>query len=52
MSNPFYRGHHYSFGDSFIEEKSRNTGSSVMPGTILKPTINAHMTYVLLDYTD
>ena len=52
MSKPFYRGQHYSFGDSFIEEKSRNTGSSVMPGTILKPTINAHMTYMLLDYTD
>ena len=24
MSKPFYRGQHYSFGDSFIEEKSRS----------------------------
>lgn len=51
VSKPFYRGNSYSFGDNFIEEKSRNIGSAVMPGTILKPTINAHITYMMTDYT-
>lgn len=51
ISKPFYRGINYSFGDKFIEEKSRNIGKNVMPGTILKPTINAHITYMLNDYT-
>lgn len=49
VSKPFFRGKDYSFGDNFIEEKSRDIGNNVMPGTILKPTINAHMTYMLRD---
>ncbi len=51
VAKSFFRGAGYSFGDNFIEEKSRNIGSSVMPGTVLKPTINAHITYMLVDYT-
>lgn len=50
VAQGFYRGTDYSFGDEFIEEKSRNIGSAVMPGTILKPTINAHITYMMTDY--
>ncbi|MDD2791402.1 MAG: hypothetical protein PHU40_12165 [Sulfurimonas sp.] len=50
IRKPFYRGISYSFGDKFIEEKSRNIGKNVMPGTILKPTINAHITYMLKNY--
>lgn len=49
VNQPFFRGKDYSFGDNFIEEKSRDIGNNVMPGTILKPTINAHMTYMLRD---
>lgn len=50
VSKPFFRGSQYSFGDEFLEQKSRDIGRGVMPGTILKPTINAHITYMMLDY--
>lgn len=45
-----YRGAAYSDGDKFIDEKSRSIGSSVMPGTIIKPTVNAHITYMVKDF--
>lgn len=44
---PFYRGATYSFGDNFLEEKSRFIGASVTASSILKPTINLHITYML-----
>ena len=47
---PFYRGPGYSYGDNFIEQKSRSIGKKVMPGTIIKPTVNAHITYMMKDY--
>ncbi len=50
IAKPFYRGADYSFGDNYIEEKSRFVGKKVMPGTIIKPTINTHITYMLTDY--
>jgi len=50
VGKPFYRGANYSFGDRFIEEKSRSVGSQVTPSSILKPTINAHITYMLNGY--
>lgn len=43
---PFFRGAPYSFGDKFIAEKSNFIGSTVTASTILKPTINLHMTYM------
>lgn len=43
----FYRGADYSWGDSFIDEKSRYAGSNVTPSTVIKPTVNAHITYML-----
>jgi hypothetical protein len=46
--SPFYRGTGYSFGDGYLNNKS-NGGSSA-PGAILKPTINAHITYMVKDY--
>lgn len=42
----FYRGPEYSFGDNFIMEKANGIGKKVTPGSILKPTINLHMTYM------
>jgi Beta protein len=50
ITKPFYRGADYSFGDNYIEEKSRSVGNNVMPSTIIKPTVNLHITYMLNDY--
>jgi len=47
---PFYRGEHYSYGDAFIAEKAQMGGSMVTPGSVLKPTINAHITYMATDH--
>jgi len=47
---PFYRGQHYSFGDAFIAAKALMGGSMVTPGSVLKPTINAHITYMATDH--
>ena len=47
---PFYRGRHYSFGDAFIAMKALMGGSMVTPGSVLKPTINAHITYMATDH--
>ena len=50
VSKPFFRGAEYSFGDNFIEEKSHSVGNKVTPSSILKPTINSHITYMLNGY--
>ena len=47
---PFYRGENYSFGDAFIAEKAQMGGAMVTPGSVLKPTINAHITYMATDH--
>ena len=47
ITKPFYRGAEYSFGDNYIAEKSHSVGSNVMPSTIIKPTVNSHITYML-----
>jgi len=48
-AKPFFRGADYSAGDAYLEEKSRREGSNCMPGTIIKPSINAHITYIVRD---
>lgn len=47
----FYRGSVYSFGDKYIDEKANNVGKDASPSTIPKALINAHMTYMLNDFT-
>ena len=47
----FFRGENYSFGDCFLKEKSLGIGNQVTPSSILKPTINAHITFMMHDYT-
>lgn len=47
---PFYRGKAYSFGDNYIDEKANGIGKGVTPGSILKPTINLHITYMLTSF--
>ncbi|RYF37242.1 MAG: hypothetical protein EOO38_26640, partial [Cytophagaceae bacterium] len=46
VKKPFYRGYSYSYGDNFINDKANMVGNQVTPGSILKPTINAHITYM------
>lgn len=48
---PFFRSESYSQGDLFIYENRTFTGKFITPTTILKPTINAHMTYMCQDFS-
>jgi hypothetical protein len=50
VSRNFFRGENYSNGDAYFEEKSRREGSNCMPGTIIKPSVNAHITFVVRDF--
>jgi hypothetical protein len=47
VAQGFYRTAKYSYGDNFLMEKSKGVGNKVTPGSILKPTINAHITYMV-----
>jgi hypothetical protein len=47
IGSHFYRGAPYSFGDNFLDEKANFIGASVTASSILKPTINLHITYML-----
>lgn len=51
ISKPFYRSPEYSFGDYFLYQKANYEGSGVTPSSILKPTINAHITYMVRDFS-
>ncbi|RCK25860.1 beta family protein [Thalassospira lucentensis] len=46
VNQPFYRGAAYSFGDQFIADKANGLGARVTPSTVLRPTINSHVTYM------
>lgn len=51
VMQPFFRGAAYSYGDYFIDDKSKNIGAKkVTPGSVLKPTINAHITYMAIGH--
>lgn len=50
VSKSFYRGPEYSFGDAFLHEKAQYKGTTVTPSSILKPTINAHITYMVRSF--
>lgn len=45
----FFRGAKYSKGDTYLEEKSRGIGSNCAPNTVIKPSVNAHITYIVRD---
>lgn len=47
----FFRGPLFSFGDEYLYEKGNFQGSKVTPSSILKPTINAHITYMYRQFT-
>ncbi len=46
-SKVFFRGPPYSFGDKYFEEKSRRIGSKCYPNTVVKPSVNSHITYMV-----
>jgi hypothetical protein len=50
VSKALYRGPEYSFGDAFLHEKAQYKGTTVTPSSILKPTINAHITYMVRSF--
>lgn len=50
VTRPFFRPATYSFGEPFLLEKSKGLGAMVTPGSILKPTISTHITYMSRDY--
>lgn len=50
IKKSFYRGPKYSFGDQFLHDKANFIGKQVVPNSILKPTINTHITYMFKDF--
>jgi len=48
-SQSFFRGKTYSSGDAYLEEKSRGQGSNCAPNTVIKPSVVAHISYMVLD---
>jgi hypothetical protein len=50
IAMPFYRFAPYSYGDDYLDEKAKGLGAGVTPSSIVKPTINAHMTYMCRDF--
>lgn len=43
----FYRGENYSKGDEYFKEKSRRLGKNCAPATVIKPSVNAHVSHIL-----
>lgn len=46
VSKAFFRKAPYSWGDNFIVDKSLMRGKNVTPNSIIKPLVNAHITFV------
>jgi hypothetical protein len=47
VAKSFYRTPPYSWGDNYLNDKANSHGSLVTPSSILNPTINAHITFML-----
>jgi len=45
----FFRGENYSSGDQYFFEKSRGAGKNCGPNTVIKPSVNTHISYIILD---
>lgn len=48
---PFFRGKPYSKGDAYLVQKANHIGNNAQPGFMNKHLINAHITYMLKDYS-
>lgn len=51
VSRSFFRGETYSNGDAYFKTKSKRQGKNCMPGTIIKPSVNAHVSYMVKDFS-
>lgn len=46
---PFFRGRGYSIGENYFDDKRRRIGNKATNGTVVRPSIVAHITYMALD---
>ncbi|MCX6953185.1 MAG: hypothetical protein NTV51_13615 [Verrucomicrobia bacterium] len=44
----FFRGPKYSSGDAYLHDKSRRIGNNCTPGAVIKPSVVAHISYMVL----
>jgi len=51
VSKKFYRKSTFSFGDKFIWDRTSFTGIMVTPASVLKPLINAHISYMFKNFS-
>lgn len=47
----YFRGKEYSFGDKYFSERSEGEGTNCTPSTIVKPSVNAHITFMAQGFT-
>jgi hypothetical protein len=47
INKPFFRGKDYSWGDNFLFEKAMYGGKNIMPSSIIGPTVNAHIKFMI-----
>lgn len=47
IKQPFFRGKNYSWGDGYLYEKATNKGTNITPATIIAPTVNAHIKFMI-----
>jgi len=45
----FFRGPAYSLGDQYLHQKSQSLGNNCTPGAVIKPSVVAHITYMVID---
>lgn len=45
----FYRGQEYSAGDLYLFQKANYEGKSVTAASIVKPLVNLHLSYMILE---
>ncbi|EPN4987717.1 beta family protein [Vibrio alginolyticus] len=50
VKETFFRGATYSIGDEYIADKAKGLGKDAQPNSISKYLINAHLTYMIIDY--
>lgn len=43
----FYRGPQFSWGDDYLSEKSNRIGNNCTPSTVIAPTANAHLSFMI-----
>jgi len=48
----FFRGRSYSLGDEYFHDKSQRSGSNCTPGAVIKPSVVAHITYMVVGARD